>query len=152
MNLKIGNRVIDVLNIKRVSKTQDQMGVVIEYRTRFAELYAPYEIFKEMYPKEMKVVADCLLECIEAAMRQENSEKEPEFYIQLLTEIFIEPRDDAPDYLNIKAMNQHEILKAVAERRIQQYPTLNAAAASLGIVTRTLQAHANWQESKEVES
>lgn len=43
-------------------------------------------------------------------------------------------------------MNQNQILRAVAQKRIQRYSTLQKAAASLGIDTRTLQKYAEWQE------
>ena len=55
--------------------------------------------------------------------------------------------DRNQELLNIKDMNQHEILRAIAQRRIAEYATLSEAAHSLGIDTRTLQKHAHWQES-----
>ena len=53
---------------------------------------------------------------------------------------------DIEEYLNIRNMNFREILRAVAERRIQQYPSSRKAAASLGIDKRTLQKYAQWQD------
>ncbi|RKU24682.1 hypothetical protein C6503_00200 [Candidatus Poribacteria bacterium] len=50
------------------------------------------------------------------------------------------------EFLDINDMNQNQILHAVAQKRIQQYATLQKAAASLGIDTRTLQKYAEWQE------
>ena len=50
------------------------------------------------------------------------------------------------EFLDINDMNQNQILRAVAQKRIQQYATLQKAAASLGIDTRTLQKYAEWQE------
>ena len=53
---------------------------------------------------------------------------------------------DIEEHLNITNMNFREILRAVAERRIQQYPSLREAAVSLGIDIRTLQKYAQWQD------
>ena len=50
------------------------------------------------------------------------------------------------EFLDINDMNQNQILRAVAQKRIQRYSTLQKAAASLGIDTRTLQKYAEWQE------
>ena len=49
--------------------------------------------------------------------------------------------------LNIENMNQNQILRAVAQKRIEQYSSLREAAASLNIDIRTLQKHAQWKES-----
>ena len=46
-------------------------------------------------------------------------------------------------------MYQHQILRAVAQKRIEQYPSLGEAAKSLNIDTRTLQRHAQWKEPDE---
>ena len=51
------------------------------------------------------------------------------------------------DFLNIKNMSQHEILSAVARKRIKQYTSLREAAESLDIDIRTLQRYARWEES-----
>ncbi len=48
--------------------------------------------------------------------------------------------------LNIGDMNQNQILRAVAQRRIQQYTSLREAAESLNIDIRTLQRYAHWEE------
>ena len=50
------------------------------------------------------------------------------------------------EFLNIENMNYHQILRAVAHKRIQQYTFLREAAESLGIDTRTLQKYAHWKE------
>ena len=52
-------------------------------------------------------------------------------------------------FLNIENMNQNQILRAVAQKRIQQYASLREAAESLGIDTRTLRRHAQWKEPDE---
>ena len=57
--------------------------------------------------------------------------------------------DENPELLNIKDMNQHEILRAVAQRRIGEYASMGKAARSLGIDTRTLQKHAQWKEQND---
>ena len=56
------------------------------------------------------------------------------------------------ELLNIKNMNQHEILREVAQRRIEAYASLNKAARSLGIDIRTLQKHAHWEEHNDAEN
>lgn len=53
------------------------------------------------------------------------------------------------EFLNIKNMNRNQILRAVAQKRIEQYPSLREAAKSLNIDTRTLQRHAQWKETDE---
>ena len=45
------------------------------------------------------------------------------------------------EFLNIENMNQDQILRAVAQKRIGQYSTLREAAESLDIDTRTLQRY-----------
>ncbi len=49
--------------------------------------------------------------------------------------------------LDIVNMNQNQILRAVAQIRIQKCTSLRAAAESLGIDIRTLQRHAQWADS-----
>ena len=51
------------------------------------------------------------------------------------------------DSLNIGDMNQHQILRAVAQRRIEQYTSLREAAESLDIDIRTLQKYARSEDS-----
>lgn len=46
------------------------------------------------------------------------------------------------EILNITGMDRNQILRAVAQKRINAYGTLGQAAASLGIDTRTLQKYA----------
>ena len=48
--------------------------------------------------------------------------------------------------LNIGDMNQNQILRAVAQKRIQQHTSLREAAESLNIDIRTLQKYAHWEE------
>ena len=50
------------------------------------------------------------------------------------------------EILNIKDMNQNQILRAVAQKRIAEYASFNEAAHSLDIDIRTLQRHAHWKE------
>ena len=54
--------------------------------------------------------------------------------------------DENRDLLNIKDMNQHEILRAIAQKRISECASLSDAAHSLDIDIRTLQKHARWQQ------
>lgn len=49
--------------------------------------------------------------------------------------------------MEISNMNQSQILRAVAQLRMQKYSSLRAAAESLDIDIRTLQRHAQWTES-----
>ena len=50
------------------------------------------------------------------------------------------------EFLDIKNMNQNEILRAVAQNRIEQHASLREAAESLDIDIRTLQKYAQWKE------
>lgn len=56
--------------------------------------------------------------------------------------------DRAREFLNIENMNQNQILRAVAQKRIQQYRSLREAAESLNIDIRTLRRHAQWEHSE----
>ena len=56
---------------------------------------------------------------------------------------------ETTEFLNIESMNQNQILRAVAQKRIQQYASSREAAESLNIDIRTLQRHACWKESDE---
>ena len=53
---------------------------------------------------------------------------------------------EAGEFLDIQNMNLNQILHAVAQIRIQQSPTLKAAAKSLDIDLRTLHKYAQWKE------
>ena len=64
----------------------------------------------------------------------------------------IAPADENGELLNISGMNQHQILRAVAEKRIAECASLNEAAHSLDIDIRTLQRHADWTEQDESET
>ncbi len=57
--------------------------------------------------------------------------------------------DENTEFLNIKDMNQHQILRAVAQKRIEEYSSVGEAAHSLGIDIRTLQKHAHWKECND---
>ena len=48
---------------------------------------------------------------------------------------------------NIENMNLNQILRAVAQKRLEQYPSLREAAESLGIDVRTLRRYAQWKEN-----
>ncbi len=48
------------------------------------------------------------------------------------------------EVLNIADMNQNEILRDVAQMRMQKYSSMREAAESLDIDIRTLQRHAQW--------
>ena len=75
----------------------------------------------------------------------------PEFWRNFQTS-HIATTDENSELLNIKDMDQHEILRAVAQRRIDAYASLNKAARSLGIDIRTLQKHAHWEEHNDPEN
>ena len=45
------------------------------------------------------------------------------------------------DLIDIKGLDLSEILRAVSEKRIAEYPRLSEAAASLGIDARTLRGY-----------
>ena len=75
----------------------------------------------------------------------------PEFWRNFQTSN-IATTDANGELLNIKDMDQHEILREVAQRRIEAYASLNKAARSLGIDIRTLQKHAHWEEHNDTEN
>ena len=52
------------------------------------------------------------------------------------------------EFLNIENMDQSQILRAVAQKRIQRYESLREAAESLDIDIRTLRRHAQWDLSE----
>ena len=57
--------------------------------------------------------------------------------------------DTDDEVLNISDMKQNEILRDVAQMRIQRYSSLREAADSLDIDIRTLQRHAQWNNGDE---
>ena len=59
--------------------------------------------------------------------------------------------DRKREFLNIENMNQNQILRAVAQKRIQQHESLREAAESLDIDIRTLRRHAHWEQSENSE-
>ena len=56
---------------------------------------------------------------------------------------------EALDTLNIKGLNRNQILQAIAEKRLEQYPTWREAAESLGIDIRTLKKYAAYNETDD---
>ena len=61
----------------------------------------------------------------------------------------IEKKIENRESLNIENMNLKQILRAVAQKRIQQYPTVQGAAKSLNIDVRTLQGYAQYRASDD---
>ncbi len=57
--------------------------------------------------------------------------------------------DTDDEVLNISDMKQNEILRDVAQMRIQRYSSLREVADSLDIDIRTLQRHAQWNNGDE---
>ena len=64
-------------------------------------------------------------------------------------ETFISPNAADPNTLNIDGLTQKQILRAVAEKRLEQYPTQGEAAKSLGIDIRTLKKYRDYQEAND---
>ena len=60
-----------------------------------------------------------------------------------------EAEAEALDTLNIKGLNQNQILQTVAKKRLEQYPSQREAAESLGIDTRTLKKYAAYNETDD---
>ena len=60
-----------------------------------------------------------------------------------------ETEAEALDTLNITGLNQNQILQAVAEKRLEQYPSQRKAAESLGIDIRTLKKYAAYNETDD---
>ena len=67
-------------------------------------------------------------------------------YVNTFAEIFTGSSGPLPDYVNIEGLDLDEILRVIAQRRLEQYPTLRAAAESLGVDTRTLKGYAGKKE------
>lgn len=76
----------------------------------------------------------------------ELSAQTPQPWYSARNSIDAETVEDA-ESLNIKKMNQNQILRAVAQMRIEKFTSLREAAESLGIDIRTLQRHAQWSET-----
>ena len=69
-------------------------------------------------------------------------------YIESSSDLFTMD-DEHLDTLNIKDLNQKQILSKVARKRLEQYPSQRAAAESLGIDVRTLKKYAYWREEND---
>ena len=67
-------------------------------------------------------------------------------YVNTFAEIFTGNSGILRDYVNIEGLDLDEILRVIAQRRLEQYPTLRAAAESLGVDTRTLKGYAEKKE------
>ena len=67
-------------------------------------------------------------------------------YVNTFAEIFTGSSGTLRDYVNIEGLDLDEILRVIAQRRLEQYPTLRAAAESLGVDTRTLKGYAEKKE------
>ena len=67
-------------------------------------------------------------------------------YVNTFAEICTGSSGIHPDYVNIEGLDLDEILRVIAQRRLEQYPTLRAAAESLGVDTRTLKGYAEKKE------
>ena len=67
-------------------------------------------------------------------------------YVSAAAEIFTGSSETRSDYVNIEGLDLDEILRVIAQRRLEQYPTLRAAADSLGVDTRTLKGYAEKKE------
>ena len=67
-------------------------------------------------------------------------------YVNMFAESFTGSSGTLPDYINIEGLDLDEILRVIAQRRLEQYPTLRAAAESLGVDTRTLKGYLEKKE------
>lgn len=67
-------------------------------------------------------------------------------YVNAFAEIFTGNSETLPDYINIEGLDLDEILRIIAQRRLEQYPTLREAADSLGVDARTLRGYAERKE------
>ena len=83
---------------------------------------------------------------LQHAIVHEVSTRVPEPWRSLPTSYTSKMRE-GDEHLDIKDMNQNQILRAVAQKRIDQYASLREAAESLDIDIRTLQKYAQWKES-----
>ena len=83
---------------------------------------------------------------IQHAIMHEGSTRAPEPWRNLQAS-HIPKTSEGGELINIENMNHNQILRAVAQKRIEQHASLREAAESLDIDIRTLQRYAQWKES-----
>ena len=70
-------------------------------------------------------------------------------HVESLEERYRVAETEALNTLNIKGLNLNQILQAIAEKRLEQYPTQREAAESLGIDIRTLKRYTAYNETDD---
>ena len=93
-----------------------------------------HAIWKALHPETQHIIM------------HELSAQTPQPWYSARNSIDAETVEDT-ELLNIENMNQNQILRAVAQMRIEKFASLREAAESLGIDIRTLQRHAQWSET-----
>ncbi|RKU22836.1 hypothetical protein C6503_03475 [Candidatus Poribacteria bacterium] len=63
-------------------------------------------------------------------------------YVNASADILTGTSEPLPDYVDIEGLDLDEILRIIAQRRLEQHPMLREAAESLGVDTRTLKRYA----------
>lgn len=79
----------------------------------------------------------------------ETANREKGQFLKILENQTLMLQSENPESLNIENLSWNQILRAVALKRIQQYPTLREAAESLDIDARTLRKYADYKDADE---
>ena len=117
----------------------------------FPEIYPEFvetlvSIWQTLPPKMQHAIWDTLPPEIQHIIMHELATQTPELWRNSQVPGMPGVSDKA-EFLNIGNMNQNQILRAVARKRVEQYTSLREAAESLDIDIRTLQRYAQWEES-----
>ena len=117
----------------------------------FPDIYPEFietlsSIWKTLPPETQNAIWETLHPETQHTMMHELSMQSSAFWSGLPTSNT--PRmSGKAEFLNIRDLNQHQILSAVARKRVEQYASLREAAESLDIDIRTLQRYARSEES-----
>ena len=133
-------------NIRQL-RSAIQKAVVLA-TTDTLELKNFSDIFSELIQKLISIWQTLPPETQQTIMH-ELSMLSPELLCNLQVSSTLVIDEEYADFLNIKDMNLNQILRAVARKCIDQYPTHKAAAESLNIDVRTLQTYEKWKESDD---
>ena len=116
----------------------------------FPDIYPEFvqtlvSIWQTLPPETQNAIWETLHPEMQHSIMHELTTQSPVFW-QSLSGPYIPRISRATEFLNIENMNQNQILRAVAQKRIQQYRSLREAAESLDIDIRTLRRHAQWEQ------
>lgn len=103
-------------------------------------------IWDTLPPKTQHAIWEALHPETQHIIKHELSTQKPQPWYSVRNSVAVKSVEQA-ESLNIENMNQNQILRAVAQMRIEKFKSLREAAESLGIDVRTLQRHAQSDES-----